>query len=433
MAQVLVVGGGGREHALAWKLAQSEAVSRVLVAPGNPGIAAEAKCECLDIAVSDTQALVTAAGEEGAGVELVVIGPEAPIAAGLGDAMRAAGLACCAPGVEEARLESSKSYCKQLLLEAGIPTAQAEVFNDYDLACRAIGARKQYPVVLKASGLAAGKGVVIANNGQEALAALRAMMVDARFAAAGSQVVIEDFLQGEELSYIALVDGEHYLPFAGSQDHKRLLEGDAGPNTGGMGAYSPAPRCTPEVETAIQTRVIEPTLAALSARGMHYRGFLYAGLMLDEHNTPWVLEYNCRLGDPETQSLLMRLQGDLYVHLRACANGNLAEQPPLSWSGDSALGVVIAAPGYPDFPETGQEITNLPQENRRLKIFHAATARHGGGLKATGGRVLCATALAPTLFEAQQQALQAADSITMPGKHYRRDIGWRTLQAARRQ
>ena len=425
MAQVLVVGGGGREHALAWKLAQSAEVTHVLAAPGNPGIAAEAKCECIDIAATDINMLVARAVAEQ--IDLVVIGPEAPIAAGLGDAMRAAGLDCCAPGKDGAMLECSKSYCKELLLEAGIPTAQAQVFDNYARACEAINTRSDYPVVIKASGLAAGKGVVIAATQTEALLALGAMMVDECFAAAGSQVLIEDFLQGEEISYMVLVDGEHFLPFASSQDHKRLQDGDTGPNTGGMGAYSPAPRCTSEVEAAIVERVIKPTLAALQKRAIHYRGFLYAGLILDNDNTPWVLEYNCRLGDPETQPLLMRLDSDLYTCLRACAKGELKQHPPLAWKHNPALGIVLAAPGYPNQPKTGQPIDMLPQESRQLKIFHAGTSLQAGKLVASGGRILCATALAADVNKAQQDALAAANSITMPGKFFRRDIGWRAI------
>ena len=425
MAQVLVVGSGGREHALAWKLAMSPEVTKVVAAPGNPGIAQEPKCSCVMVDVQDISGLVALAQERR--ITLVVVGPEVPLAAGIGDAMREVGIACCAPGIEGARLEYDKSYCKELLLEAGVPTAQAQVFSDFDQAKSAIVACETYPVVIKASGLAAGKGVIISHSQAEAIDALHTIMVAKRFGDAGRQVVIEDFIEGEELSYIVLVDGQDFVPFASSQDHKRLLEGDRGPNTGGMGAYSPAPRCTPKIEAVVIERVIRPTLATLAARGITYRGFLYAGLMLDSDNTPWVLEYNCRLGDPETQPLLMRLTSDLYHCLYACATGTLADAAPLTWSDATALGIVLAAPGYPDHTTIGQAISTIPADSDTSKVFHAGTVTKGSELQSSGGRVLCATALAPCVAQAQQYALDSLDSITMQGKQYRRDIGWRAL------
>ena len=387
--KVLIVGGGGREHALAWKCAAAARVSEVLVAPGNAGTAAEPRVRNVGVAAEDTAALVQLAGAER--VDLTIVGPEAPLVAGIVDAFLAAGLSCFGPRREAARLEGSKAFAKEFLRRHGIPTARSCTFtrDNFD---EAWVRSQRAPLVVKASGLAAGKGVVIAATTEEALAAAQAMFAG-QFAEAGREVVIEEFLEGEEASFIDMADGRHILPLATSQDHKRLNDGDRGPNTGGMGAYSPAPLVTPALHTRIMREVIEPTVRGLAAEGMPYTGFLYAGLMIAPDGTPNVLEFNCRLGDPEAQPLLMRLQSDLSALCEAALGGRLGTVSA-HWDPRAALGVVMAAAGYPESLRRGDNIEGLERAARLPgKIFHAGTRLESGKVLTNGGRVLCAVGL----------------------------------------
>ena len=421
--KVLVVGGGGREHALAWKLAQSPRVAEVLVAPGNAGTSREPKCRNIAISATDIPALGNLARSEGVG--LTVIGPEGPLVAGIVDAFEAAGLSCFGPGKLAARLEGSKQFTKEFLVRHGIPTAGYAAFTQATFDPAMIR-RQRPPIVVKADGLAAGKGVIIAASADEAIRAAEGMFAG-DFGDAGRVVVIEEFLEGEEASFIVMADGEHVLPLATSQDHKRLKDGDAGPNTGGMGAYSPAPVVTPALHARIMREVITPTLRGLAAEGMPYTGFLYAGIMIAKDGTPNVLEFNCRFGDPETQPVLSRLTSDLVPLLLAALEGRLHEERA-DWDPRAALGVVLAAAGYPDDPRQGDEIDGLEDAaSMPGKVFHAATRADGERILTAGGRVLCAVGLGNGVAEAQRAAYDLVDRIRWDGMQCRRDIGWRAL------
>ncbi len=422
--KVMVIGGGGREHALAWKVAQSSRVEHVFVAPGNAGTAREAKLENVPLAATDIEALVDFARREGVG--LTIVGPEAPLVLGVVDAFMAAGLACFGPRRAAAELEASKAFTKDFLQRHHIPTAAYANFTEVEPAIAYIRQRGA-PIVVKADGLAAGKGVILAQSEDEAIAAVRDMLAGNAFGEAGHRVVIEEFLQGEEASFIVMVDGKHILPLATSQDHKARDEGDRGPNTGGMGAYSPAPVVTPEVHERIMREVIEPTVAGMAAEGRPYTGFLYAGLMIDAEGKPKVLEYNVRFGDPETQPIMMRLRSDLVALCQAALAGRL-DEVEVQWDPRAALGVVLAAGGYPGEHRKGDVITGLPSEDTADgKIFHAGTAERDGQVVTAGGRVLCATALGDSVLEAQRKAYALARDIHWEGLYYRRDIGHRAI------
>ena len=421
--KVLIVGAGGREHALAWKCAAAARVTEVLVAPGNAGTATEAKVRNVNVAPADLAALVQLATRER--VDLTIVGPEAPLVAGIADAFAAAGLKCFGPRRSCAQLEGSKAFAKAFLQHHGIPTARAATFTRENFDRKWLRAQRT-PLVVKASGLAAGKGVVIAASTDEALEAAQSMFTG-RFGAAGREVVIEEFLPGEEVSFIVIADGVHVLPLATSQDHKRLQDGDSGPNTGGMGAYSPAPVVTSALHERIMREVIEPTIRGLASDGMPYAGFLYAGLMIAADGTPNVLEFNCRLGDPETQPILMRLESDLTALCEAALAGRL-DTVRAQWDARAALGVVLAAAGYPGQVRQGDVITGLEQAARLPgKIFHAATRLESGRVLTSGGRVLCAVGLGTDVAAAQRQAYALADLVHWPGVQYRRDIGYRAV------
>ena len=422
--QVLIIGGGGREHALAWKLAQSPRVQKVYVAPGNPGTAAEPKTENLAIAVEDIPALVAFAVEQR--IDLTVVGPEAPLVAGVVDAFEAVGLPCFGPRQAPAQLEGSKAFCKAFMQRHAIPTAAYRVFTELTPALDWI-AQSSLPLVIKADGLAAGKGVIIAYTRAQAETTVRAMLSADAFGEAGRRVVIEEFLSGEELSFIVLVDGQHILPLATSQDHKARDDGDSGPNTGGMGAYSPASLDSPELQARIMAEVIEPTVRGMAAEGMPYRGFLYAGLMIDAAGNPQVLEFNCRCGDPETQPIMLRLQSDLVDLLEAGVTGRL-HQVSAVWDPRAALGVVMAAGGYPGEYRRGDPIHGLPtQESPEHKVFQAGTRQEGGQVLTNGGRVLCVTALGSRFSTAWDQAYALVRQIHWRDVYYRHDIGHRAI------
>ena len=422
---VLVIGGGGREHALAWKLAQSPRVAHVYVAPGNGGTARAG--ELTNVPVTDTAELVDFARREGVG--LTVVGPEAPLAGGIVDAFRSAGLRVFGPTRAAAQLESSKDYAKSFMRRHRIPTAASETFSD-PVHAHAYVAARGAPIVIKADGLAAGKGVVVATSLPEAHAAIDHMLVDRTMGAAGARVVVEDFLAGEEASFIVMVDGTHVLPLASSQDHKRLRDGDQGPNTGGMGAYSPAPVVTPQVHARIMREVILPTVQGMAADGVPYTGFLYAGVMLDANGAPRVLEFNCRLGDPETQPILVRLRSDLVDLLDHGVAGTL-DRVEAEWDRRAALGVVLAAAGYPDAPRAGAPIEGLARitadTHPDVHVFHAGTALLGERVVVSGGRVLCVTALGDSIRQAQRAAYAAIAALHFDGMQYRTDIGHRAL------
>ena len=421
--RVLIVGGGGREHALAWKCAAAARVTEVLVAPGNAGTATEAKVRNVAVGAEDIPALVALAVTQR--VDLSIIGPEAALVAGVVDAFEARGLKCFGPRRAAAQLEGSKAFSKQFLQRHGIPTARSATFTRASFD-EAWVRRQRTPLVVKASGLAAGKGVVIATTPEEALAAAASMFAG-QFGAAGHEVVIEEFLPGEEASFIVMADGEHILPLATSQDHKRRDDGDAGPNTGGMGAYSPAPVVTAAQHERIMREVIEPAIRGLAADGMPYTGFLYAGIMVAPDGTPNVLEFNCRLGDPETQPVLMRLNSDLTLLCEAALAGRL-DRVRADWDARAALGVVMAAAGYPDSVRTGDVLEGLEQAAHLPgKIFHAGTRLLDGRIVTSGGRVLCAVGLGQSVAAAQREAYALAGAVHWNGAHYRRDIGYRAI------
>ena len=423
--KVLVIGGGGREHALAWKLKRSPSVTQVFVAPGNAGTARDPALT--NVPLTDKVALREWVQANGIG--LTVVGPEAPLAAGVVDEFRAHGLAIFGPTQRAAQLESSKAFSKAFMQRHGIPTAEYQTFTDPAQAHVYVDA-KGAPIVVKADGLAAGKGVVVAMTAAEAHEAIDFMLLDNKLGVAhnegGARVVIEEFLEGEEASFIVLCDGEHALALATSQDHKRLLDADQGPNTGGMGAYSPAPVVTPAVHQRAMEEVILPTLRGMAADGVPYTGFLYAGLMITPDGRVKTLEFNCRMGDPETQPIMMRLQSDLAQVLLAATRQEL-DRVSLDWDPRVALGVVLAAAGYPLDPRKGDAITGLPADADDGMVFHAGTAERGGAVVTSGGRVLCVTALGPDVRQAQQRAYTLAESIRFDGMQYRKDIGFRAV------
>jgi phosphoribosylamine--glycine ligase len=420
--QILIIGGGGREHALAWKIAQSPRATRVYVAPGNAGTAREPKCENVAIAADDIDTLVRFAQTRR--VDLTVVGPEVPLVAGIVDRFAAAGLKCFGPTTACARLEGSKVYAKNFLFEHNIPTADYRETTDYASSeFLADHPDVRFPCVLKADGLAAGKGVVIANNREEFLAAAQSIQM---LGAASARLVIEEFLTGEEITYIVMVDGKTALPLATSQDHKRVYDADQGPNTGGMGAYSPAAVVTPDLSDRIMREVIKPTIDGLARAGHPYTGFLYAGLMIAPDGTPNVLEFNCRFGDPETQPILMRLRSDLIELMELALAGNL-DRADARWDARAALGVVMAAGGYPGEYKKGDVISGLPADAPDAKVFHAGTAERDGQIVTDGGRVLCVTALGATVNAAHARAYEIAERIRWPNVHYRRDIGYRAI------
>jgi phosphoribosylamine--glycine ligase len=420
---ILVIGGGGREHAIAWKMAQSPRVGKVFVAPGNAGTACEPGLT--NVAITAIPELVAFASAEN--VSLAVVGPEAPLAAGVVDAFRAAGLKIFGPTRNATRLESSKDFAKAFMIRHGIPTAAYQTFTDAPSAHAYVDARGA-PIVVKADGLAAGKGVVVAASIEEAHTAIDAMLVDHRVGEAGARVVIEDCLVGEEASFIVMADGSHVLPLASSQDHKRLLDGDRGPNTGGMGAYSPASAVTPAIHARIMREIIMPAVNGMAAEGEPYVGFLYAGVMIDGAGKVRTLEFNCRLGDPETQPVLLRMKSDLLELIRHGVDGRL-DRIEAEWDRRAALGIVLAATGYPDSPRKGDVISGLDGVADDCKVFHAGTAVAGDAIVTSGGRVLCVTALGETVRQAQRSAYAAAGSIRFDGVQYRRDIGHRAVAA----
>jgi phosphoribosylamine--glycine ligase len=422
--KVLIVGSGGREHALAWKVAQSARVETVYVAPGNAGTAHEAGVSNIPIAAEDTDALIRFATEHH--IDLTIIGPEGPLVSGIVDAFTAAGLPCFGPRKNSAVLEASKSFTKDFLSRHKIPTAAYAVFTDLDKAIAYIN-QHDIPVVIKADGLAAGKGVVVATTRQQALDAVTDMLQANKFGDAGHRVVVEDFLTGEEASFIVMVDGVNILPMATSQDHKARDRGDQGPNTGGMGAYSPAPVITADLHDRIMAEVIRPTVDGMKMEGRTYTGFLYAGLMISPDGKIRVLEYNCRFGDPETQPIMMRLQSDLSELCLLALAGKL-DQATVIWDKRSALGIVAAAGGYPDTPRKGDIISGLDSQfGADVKVFHAGTTIRDNKVITAGGRVLCITALGETVTQAQQAALTAIRKIAWDGMFYRDDIGYRAI------
>lgn len=423
--KVLMIGGGGREHALAWKLAQSSQVEQVFVAPGNAGTATEAKLSNVAIAATDLDSLLAFARDEQIG--LTVVGPEAPLVEGVVDRFQAAGLTIFGPTQAAAQLEGSKSFTKDFLARHEIPSADYQTFTEVDPALAYLS-KMGAPIVIKADGLAAGKGVIVALSEVEAEAAIRDMLEANAFGDAGARVVIEEFLEGEEASFIVMVDGENVVPMATSQDHKRAYDGDTGPNTGGMGAYSPAPVVTPDVDARTMEQVILPTVRGMAAEGNAYTGFLYAGLMIDAAGNPKVIEYNCRFGDPETQPIMLRLISDFAELCLAGAEGRLAGQR-CEWDSRAAVGVVLAAGGYPGSYRKGDVIHGLvAAEETGCKVFHAGTAQNTqGDITTAGGRVLCVTALGDSVSAAQQQAYQGVNAIHWDGVECRRDIAFRAI------
>jgi phosphoribosylamine--glycine ligase len=423
--KILVVGAGGREHALAWKLAYSPRVQKVYVAPGNGGTATENGVA--NVGLTEIPKLIDLCRRES--IQLTVVGPEAPLAAGIVDEFRAAGLRIFGPTRAAAQLESSKDFAKSFMVRHGLPTARHATFTS-PAEAKAYVEREGAPIVVKADGLAAGKGVVVAATREEAHRAIDAMLTDGSFGAAGTRVVIEQFLDGEEASFIVMCDGTHVLPLATSQDHKRLRDGDAGPNTGGMGAYSPAPIVTPKVHARVMREIILPAVQGMTKDGTPYVGFLYAGLMIDPAGNPRTLEFNCRLGDPETQPILLRLKSDLLELIERALAGTL-ERASADWDRRAALGVVLAAPGYPDEPRIGDVVEGLPKPDEDCRVFHAGTRLEAGKVVTSGGRVLCVTALGDSIRMARTRAYEVVDRIRFPGMQYRRDIGQRALAKKR--
>jgi phosphoribosylamine--glycine ligase len=431
--KVLVIGSGGREHALAWKLAQSPRIAHVLVAPGNAGTAHEPKCRNVDVAAGDLDGLLALVEHEG--VSVTVVGPEGPLVAGIVDRFRAAGHRIFGPTAAAARLEGSKAFAKDFLARHGIPTAYYAVHTEVDAALAYVRQQSREsggaPIVVKADGLAAGKGVIVAMTLEEAEAAIRDMLAGNAFGAAGARVVIEEFLDGEEASFISIVDGRTALPMATSQDHKRVGDGDTGPNTGGMGAYSPAPVVTAEVHARVMREVVEPTVRGMAADGVPFTGFLYAGLMIDKAGAPRVIEFNVRFGDPETQPVMMRLQSDLLDLVEAAIHARL-RGVEAQWDPRPGLGVVMAAEGYPGTPRTGDAINSVDVPDvDDTKVFHAGTRLEGGHAVTAGGRVLCVCALGETVADAQRKAYAEVAGISWPGEFHRRDIGWRAIARER--
>jgi len=421
--KVLIIGGGGREHALGWKVAQSAKVEQVFIAPGNAGTALEAKLTNVDIAVENIHALVAFAQDNN--IELTIVGPEVPLVLGVVDAFQAAGLAIFGPSKAAAQLEGSKAFTKDFLQRHAIPTGDYQNFTEIEPALAYVR-EKGAPIVIKADGLAAGKGVIVAMTLVEAEDAIRDMLAGNAFGEAGSRVVIEEFLDGEEASFIVMVDGKNVLAFATSQDHKRVGNGDSGPNTGGMGAYSPAPVVTPEIHQRVMDEVIYPTVNGMAAEGNTYVGFLYAGLMIMADGTPKVIEYNCRFGDPETQPIMLRLQSDLVELVEYALAGNL-DKISAEFDSRASVGVVLAAGGYPDSYAKGDVISGLSLGTSEAKVFHAGTKEIDGQVTTNGGRVLCATALGNSVTEAQQNAYELVKKISWKGMFHRDDIAYRAI------
>ncbi len=421
--KILVIGGGGREHALAWKVAQNPKVSRVYVAPGNAGTALDP--DMMNVPITSVPDLVKFVQEDG-DIYLTIVGPEAPLSQGVVDAFRTAGLKIFGPTKAAAQLESSKDFAKAFMARHHIPTAAYATFTDAQLAHDYVK-QQGAPIVVKADGLAAGKGVVVAMSEQEAHDAIDAMLADNKLGSAGARVVIEEFLEGEEASFIVMVDGTHILPMATSQDHKRLLDQDSGPNTGGMGAYSPAPVVTPAIHAKVMREIIKPTVEGMLKEGMPYTGFLYAGLMITPNGEVKTLEFNCRMGDPETQPIMMRLKSDLVTLADHAIHGTL-DQIEAEWDRRTALGVVMASANYPDTPKLDDEITGLPNALADAHVFHAGTRLKDGKIVTSGGRVLCVTALGETVKFAQQQAYKVLETIHFDGAQYRTDIGYRAIK-----
>jgi phosphoribosylamine---glycine ligase len=420
--KVMVIGSGGREHALAWKIAQNKEVSRVYVAPGNAGTALNP--DMINVPISSIQDLLEFAQKEQ--IHLTVVGPEAPLSQGVVDVFRANGLKIFGPTKAAAQLESSKDFAKAFMVRHNIPTAAYATFTDAKLAHDYVTTQGA-PIVIKADGLAAGKGVVVAMTNDEAHAAIDAMLSDNKLGSAGARVVIEEFLTGEEASFIVMVDGKNILALATSQDHKRLLDKDQGPNTGGMGAYSPAPVVTPEIHAKVMREIIRPTVEGMAKDGIPYTGFLYAGLMISPDGNVKTLEFNCRMGDPETQPIMLRLKSDFVALAEHAVNGTL-NQIEAEWDRRTALGVVMASANYPDTPRLGDEITGLPNDLVDAHVFHAGTTLKDGNVLTSGGRVLCVTALGETVKFAHQQAYKIIDEINFNGAQYRKDIGYRAIK-----
>lgn len=420
--KVMVIGSGGREHAIAWKISANKTVSRVYVAPGNAGTATNP--DMVNVNITDIAALVQFAKDEK--IEVTIVGPEAPLSQGVVDAFRSDGLKIFGPTQAAAQLESSKDFSKAFMIRHGIPTAAYATFSDAKVAHDYVN-QQGAPIVIKADGLAAGKGVVVAMTLEEAHQAIDNMLSDNQLGEAGSRVVIEEFLTGEEASFMVMVDGKNILPLATSQDHKRLLDGDQGPNTGGMGAYSPAPVVTPEIHARAMREVIKPTIEGMAKDGIPYTGFLYAGLMISPDGSLKTLEFNCRMGDPETQPIFMRLKSDLLKLVLHAVNGTL-DQAETEWDRRFALGVVMASANYPAAPRLGDEITGLPKTLEDAYVFHAGTAFKDGKVVTSGGRVLCVTALGETVKFAQQQAYRIVEEIQFEGAQYRKDIGYRAVK-----
>ncbi|MGL1830070.1 UNVERIFIED_CONTAM: phosphoribosylamine--glycine ligase [Acinetobacter sp. HSTU-ASm16] len=420
---ILVLGSGGREHALAWKIAQDLQVTQVFVAPGNAGTATEDKCKNVELDILNNPAIIAFAKDNQ--VELIIVGPEAPLVNGVVNACREAGLKIWGPTQYAAQLEGSKAFAKDFLKKHQIPTAFYDVFTEVD-AAKAYVTQHGAPIVIKADGLAAGKGVIVAMTNEEAFAAIDDMLADNKFGDAGSRVVIEEFLAGEEASFICMIDGQNILPMATSQDHKRIFEGDQGPNTGGMGAYSPAPVVTPDVFDRVMKDIMRPTVDGMAKDGHVYTGFLYAGLMIDEQGLPRVIEFNCRFGDPETQPIMMRLKSSLVDLVQAGLEGQLPSEA--EWDERKSIGIVLAAEGYPETVRKGDMISGLGQSPEDTKIFHAGTDTTADGhIITAGGRVLCVTALGDTVLEAQINALEVCGQVTFAGMQYRSDIGYRAI------
>jgi len=420
--KILVIGSGGREHALAWKVAQNKEVSRVYVAPGNAGTATD--LDMVNVPITAVDDLVKFAQDEQ--IHLTIVGPEAPLSQGVVDAFRKAGLKIFGPTKAAAQLESSKDFAKAFMVRHGIPTAKYETFTDAKKAHDYVNTNGA-PIVIKADGLAAGKGVVVAMSDDEAHAAIDAMLEDNKLGAAGARVVIEEFLQGEEASFMVMVDGKNILALATSQDHKRLLDADQGPNTGGMGAYSPAPVVTPTIHAKAMREIIKPTVEGMAKDGIPYTGFLYAGLMISPNGDVKTLEFNCRMGDPETQPIMMRLKSDLVGLMEHAVDGTL-DRAEAEWDRRFALGVVMASANYPDTPRLGDEITGLPKQLTDAHVFHAGTTLKDGKVVTSGGRVLCVTALGETVKFAQQQAYKIVEEIKFDGAQFRTDIGYRAIK-----
>ena len=421
--KILVIGSGGREHALAWKVTHNKEVSRVYVAPGNAGTALNP--DMVNVPITAVDDLVKFAQDEQ--IYLTIVGPEAPLSQGVVDAFRAAGLKIFGPTKAAAQLESSKDYAKAFMMRHSIPTAAYGTFTDAKLAHDYV-TQQGAPIVIKADGLAAGKGVVVAMTEDEAHAAIDAMLEDNKLGAAGARVVIEEFLEGEEASFMVMVDGKNILALATSQDHKRLLDADQGPNTGGMGAYSPAPVVTPAIHAKVMREIIKPTVEGMAKDGIPYTGFLYAGLMISPNGDVKTLEFNCRMGDPETQPIMMRLKSDLVGLMEHAVEGTL-DRAEAEWDRRVALGVVMASANYPETPRLGDEITGLTNQVADTYIFHAGTAQKDGKVVTSGGRVLCVTALGETVKFAQQQAYQAMKEIKFDGAQFRSDIGYRAIKS----